>query len=331
VSLEDEGQKVTAPSENRFIESIKQVLGKVASEAENGQNITAAEDYENILKHIELVVQKKYDTTLKFFCGTLAHENVDQAKFGLLETEWEMLATTADLKPAEQQNVFDKLLKKRSAACQHLARTIKLLLDTFAEIKRIAEIKRDVFMNTPGAMKAEELKKMVAENKQAIAQYKKKCDEIERIRIEVDYLEKMVVKKVHRISVIDSENKYVCVDSGYFGGDKLVANRTIQKEQEQDIFTLFELGDGKLVLMGFNKRIVSANNRDGGQLVSNRYCPLSRERFAVKKAPNDFINFLDSTGKYVSSRLTEDKQLKAGAKEPGIWEGFKIKYHPDGP
>jgi hypothetical protein len=177
-------------------------------------------------------------------------------------------------------------------------------------------------------MKAEELRKMVAENKQAIAHYKKKCDEIERIRIEVDYLEKMVVKKVHRISVIDSENKYVSVESGYWGGDKLVANRTIQKEQEQDIFTFFELDDRKFILMGFNKRIVSADSRDGGQLVSNRYCPLSWERFEIKKAPNDFINFLDSTGKYVSSRLSEDKRLKAGAKEPGIWEGFKIKYHP---
>ena len=331
VSLEDEGQKVTAPSENRFIESIKQVLGKVASEAENGQNITAAEDYENILKHIELVVQKNYDNELKFFCGTLAHENVDQTKFGLLETEWEILATAADLKPAEQKNVFDELFKKRSAACQHVARTIKLLLDTFAEIKRISEIKRDIFMNAPSAMKAEQLRKMVAENKKAIAQYNKKCDEIERIRIEVDYLEKMVVKKVHRISVIDSENKYVCVESGYWGGDKLVANRTIQKEQEQDIFTLFELNDRKFILMGFNKRIVSADNREGGQLVSNRYCPLSWERFEIKKTSNDFVNFLDSTGKHVSSRLTEDKRLKAGAKESGIWEGFKIKYHPDGP
>jgi len=94
--------------------------------------------------------------------------------------------------------------------------------------------------------------------------------------------------------------------------------------QEWEIFTLFEIGGNKAVLMGCNSLLVSADQNIGGQLVSNRTDYLKWEEFDIRPTGDGGINILASNGKYVSCRADDKRLLKAVAEVPKQWERFQI-------
>lgn len=283
---------------------------------------------DNLIK--ELIAQKNYKNALEKLCanesGVLqGHGQIVKEGLALFEREWELLAVAAELELPEQQSVITAAFRKRSEACQKLAEARKVLLKTFDIIERVNKEKRaDDLKTAPGKLTGPALVNELKKNVETNSRLVKQRSEIEFIKKEADYIEKMVVKKIQRISMVDFEGKFVSVDNGFWNHDKLIANRTIAKERE--MFFLFELGDGKIVLMGCNKRVVSAERNRGGQLISDRRCPLSWERFAIQKASEGYVNIQDSNGKFVSSRLDDNKLVKACADVPDKSERFRVEY-----
>lgn len=281
-------------------------------------------------KHIkELIAQKDYKNALERLCVNesgvpQSHGQIVKEGLALFEREWELLAVAAELELPEQQSLINAAFKKRSEACQKLAEARKALLKTFDIIERGNKQKRaDDLKTAPGKFTGPALAKELKINEEINSRLAKQRSEIEFIKKEADYIEKMVIKKIQRISMVDFEGKFVSVDNGFWNHDKLIANRTIAKERE--VFFLFELGDGKIVLMGCNKHVVSADRNRAGQLISDRRCPLSWERFEIRNAAGGFVNIQDSNGRFVSSRLDDNKLLKACADVPDKSELFRIE------
>jgi len=316
-------------STNEYIKNIKQLLDQASAEAEIEQNDTAMANYKSILNHVELLAINNFDKTVIRLCGPLSgflgyHDNIEQEGLAQFEKEWELLSVTVDLSLSEQEAVINDCFQKRSEGCRQLVGARKLLLDTLSEIKRVNDKKRlDYLKSPPPTMTAKQIAKALRENDETIKRFERERAKIERVREEVDYLETMVVKKIRRVSIVDFENKRVRVDDGFWNANMLVADRDVVKENE--IFSLFELGDGKIVLMGNNKLVVSADRHRSGQLISDRHCPLSWERFEIRDAGAGYVNILDSSGKYVSSRLDEGKLIKACAVVASKWELFRIE------
>ena len=237
------------------------------------------------------------------------------------ENEWGVMSETVDLPPSDQQKVIDAGISARLEACKEFNQTRLELLKSLQDSVISLDKSRDEILKTAHSTQPSDFKTKLSNLDKAKCEIISVIDKIQSHKMETTDMNRLVVKKIKKVKIVDFQGKYVSADLSK--GGVFRADRDSAKDWESFLF--FDLGNNKFVLRASNKKFVSADQKQNSLLVADRRFPGEWECFEHRDGMNGNVYLLASNGKFVSSRVDEDKSLKACADAPSEWECFKFE------